>query len=198
MNFDSININKEHKHLGQLKSLFIKYRSVIRFTVVFLSVYVALSFTYKIYLDYSINTEPYPDYITNLVANQSIYIFSALDYRAKVVNHPDEASLKLIINNKFVARVVEGCNSVSVIILFISFVIAFSEKFRSTLFFIIAGSTLLYSVNLIRIVVLSIGLYYYPWRRDILHTVIFPLIIYGMVFILWMLWINHFASNSKK
>lgn len=183
--------------MEKVRDLFVKYRSVIHFTVVFLSVYIALSVSYKLYLDYSQDQQPYPDFITNRVANQSLYIFAALDYRAEVLNHPDEPSLKLIINDKFVARVLEGCNSISIIILFISFVIAFAERFKSTLFFIIAGSTLLYSVNLIRIVVLSIGLFYYPWRRDIIHTVIFPLIIYGMVFLLWMLWINHFASNKK-
>lgn len=198
MNFDSLNINKPAGLLGQIKDLFIKYKSVIRFTVVFLSVYVVLSFSYKLYLDYSKGKEPYPDYITHLVANQSLSMFSALDYRAEALKNPTEPSLKLVLNGKFVARVVEGCNSVSVIILFVSFVIAFAERFRSTLFFIIGGSALLYSVNLVRIVVLSIGLYYYPWRRDILHTVIFPLIIYGMVFLLWMLWINHFASEKKR
>lgn len=165
----------------------------------FLSVYFFLSLLYKFYLDYSAeNPKYYPDFITNLVANQSKQIFSALDYRTQVVNHPDEPSLKLILNGKFVARVVEGCNSVSIIILFVSFVIAFAERVRITLLFILAGSALLYTVNLLRIVVLSIGLFYYPWRRDILHTVIFPLIIYGMVLLLWMLWINHYSTNKQR
>ena len=48
------------------------------------------------------------------------------------------------------------------------------------------------------IVFLSVGLYYYPWRREILHTVIFPLIIYGMVFLLWMFWVNRYALKYKK
>ena len=79
-----------------------------------------------------------------------------------------------------------------------SFVIAFSGKFKTTLFYLLAGSTLLYVVNLIRIVILSIGLYHYPWRREILHTVIFPAIIYGMVFVLWMFWVNRFSNLKAK
>jgi uncharacterized SAM-binding protein YcdF (DUF218 family) len=47
-------------------------------------------------------------------------------------------------------------------------------------------------------VILSIGLYHYPWRREILHTVIFPLIIYGLVFLLWMFWVNRFAALKNK
>lgn len=184
--------------MGQLKDLLIKYKSVVKFILTFLSVYLVLSISYKLYLDYSIGGKYYPDFITNLVANQSKALFAALDYRAQAINHPNEPSLMLIVNEKYVARVVEGCNSVSVIILFISFVIAFAERFKPTLFFIISGCAILYSINLIRIVVLSVGLYHYPWRKDILHTVIFPLIIYGTMFLLWMLWINHFSNSKKK
>ena len=48
-----------------------------------------------------------------------------------------------------------------------------------------------------RIVILSACLYHYPWRREILHTVIFPIVIYGTVFILWMIWVNKFAKKKK-
>lgn len=180
-----------------MKDLIVKYRSVIKFILTFLLVYSVLSFSYKLYLDYSDGSKFYPDYMTNLVAKQSESLSQTFGYEAQVLKHPDEPSMKLIINKKFVARVVEGCNSVSIIILFISFILAFADKFRTTFLYILAGSVLIYVVNLFRIVILSIGLYHYPWRREELHTVIFPLIIYGMVFLLWMLWVNRF-SNLKK
>jgi exosortase family protein XrtF len=160
-------------------------------------VYFVLTLAYKFYLDFSDGSKFYPDYLTNLVAKQSNSLIQAFDYNATIAKHTEEPSMKLIINDKFVARVVEGCNSISVIILFISFIIAFAGKFKTTLLYILAGSTLIYAVNLIRIVILSIGLYHYPWRREILHTVIFPLIIYGMVFLLWMFWVNRFAKLKK-
>jgi exosortase family protein XrtF len=150
-----------------------------------------------LYLDYSDGSKYYPDYLTNLVAKQSESLLHTFGYDAKIAKHPDEPSMKLIIKNKFVARVVEGCNSISVIILFISFMIAFAEKFKTTFLYILAGSVLIYVVNLFRIVILSVGLYHYPWRREELHTVIFPLIIYGMVFLLWMFWVNRFTRQKK-
>ena len=181
-----------------LKKLFVKYRSVIKFILTFLSVYFILTFSYKIYLDLSDGTKFYPDYVTNLTARQSELLIDALGYESEVVPHESEPSMKLIINNKFVARVIEGCNSVSIIILFISFIIAFRDKPKSTAIYLLAGSVLLYSINLIRIVILSVGLYHYPWRREILHTVIFPLIIYGMVFMLWMLWVRRFTISRLQ
>lgn len=161
-------------------------------------VYGVLTFAYMLYLDYSDGSVYYPDYFTNLVAKQSDDLLHAFGYDSHIAKHPHEPSMKLIINGKFVARVVEGCNSISIIILFISFVIAFAGKFKTTLFYILAGSVLIYVVNLFRIVILTVGLYHYPWRREELHTVIFPLIIYGMVFLLWMFWVNRFSNLTTS
>lgn len=180
-----------------MKALFLKYKSVVKFILTFLTVYFVLTLVYKFYLDFSDGSKYYPDYFTNLVAKQSNMLLHAVGYDARIAPHPDEPSMKLIINDKFVARVVEGCNSISVIILFISFIVAFSGRFKATFLYILSGSVLIYIVNLVRIVILSIGLYNYPWRREILHTVIFPLIIYGMVFLLWMFWVNRFSKLEK-
>lgn len=181
-----------------MKALLLKYNSVVKFILTFLTVYVVLTMSYKLYLDFSDGSKYYPDYLTNLVAKQSESLIRALGYDAVIVPHPNEPSMKLLVNSKFVARVVEGCNSISVIILFISFILAFAGKFKTTVIYILAGSVLIYVVNLIRIAILSIGLYNYPWREDVLHTVIFPMVIYGLVFLLWMFWVNRFSKNKKQ
>ena len=181
-----------------MKALLTKYKLVIRFIITFSLVYAVLSIGYKLYLDYSDGSQHYPDYFTNKVAQQSHAVLNAVGYETVIQKHPNEPSMMVIIKDKYIARVIEGCNSISIIILFISFVIAFSDKLKQTFLFILAGSVLIYAVNLIRIVILSIGLYHYPWRRELLHTVIFPLIIYGMVFLLWMFWVNHFSKQKKK
>jgi exosortase family protein XrtF len=181
-----------------LKELFIKYKPVIKFILTFLLVYTIFSACYKMYLDYSEDSKFYPDYVTNLVAKQSQSLLETLGFEAQITPHPNEASMKLIINKKFVARIIEGCNSISVIILFVSFIIAFAVRLKTTLLYLLFGSVLIYIVNLFRVVILSIGLYNYPWRREILHSVIFPLIIYGLVFLLWMFWVNRFANLKPK
>lgn len=178
--------------------IFQKYRLVIKFIITFLLVYGIGSGIYKFYLDFSDGSQFYPDYLTNLVAKQSSAIINSFGYPTEIEPHKLEPSMKLIVNNKFVARVVEGCNSVSVIILFVSFVLAFAGSFKATFFYVLAGSSLIYAVNLIRIAILSIGLYKYPWRSELLHTVIFPLIIYGLVFLLWMVWVHYYSRQQKS
>lgn len=181
-----------------MKSLFIKYKSVIQFILTFLLVYICLSLIYKFYLNFSQGLENYPDYITQLVAFQSQDLLNTLGYKTEVIKHTLEPSMKLIINGQYLARIIEGCNAVSVIILFISFVVAFSGKFKTTLFFLLSGCVIIYAVNLIRIVILSLGIYHYPEYSDILHSVVFPAIIYGIVFLLWMLWVNRFSNIGKN
>lgn len=178
--------------------LFVKYKSVIKFIIVFLIVYISLSFAYKLYLQYSDGSKFYPDYFTNLVAKQTESLLSSIGYNVKVLPHPDEPSMKVILNNQYLARVIEGCNAISVIILFVSFIVAFSGKLKTTFFYILSGSVLIYTVNLLRIVFLTMGLYHYPDYEAVLHAVVFPSIIYGLVFLLWVFWVNRFSKLKKN
>ncbi|HMQ44451.1 MAG TPA: exosortase family protein XrtF [Mariniflexile sp.] len=180
-----------------MKELLIKYRLVVKFILTFLVVYMVLSVFYKFYLQFSDGSKFYPDYITHLVAKQSEALLDALGYRAQVLPHPDEPSMKLLVNGKYLARVIEGCNAISVIVLFVSFIAAFSARFKTTFIYMLAGSVLIYTVNLARIVLLTLGLYHYPEQEHLLHTVVFPAIIYGMVFLLWVVWVNRFSKISR-
>jgi hypothetical protein len=47
----------------------------------------------------------------------------------------EETFIKLIYNHKYVARIIEGCNAISIIILFISFVVSFSGKLNQHFLF---------------------------------------------------------------
>ncbi|WP_052143721.1 exosortase family protein XrtF [Wocania ichthyoenteri] len=181
-----------------MKELFIKYKTVVKFILTFLLVYVLFSGLYHFYLEVSEGLKYYPDYLTHLVAKQTETLLNTFGYNTQILPHPDEPSMKVIVNGNYLARVIEGCNAVSVIILFMAFIIAFSGKLKTTLFFILSGSVLIYAVNLFRIAILCMALYNYPEYESVLHGVVFPAIIYGMVFLLWFFWVNRFSSLKKK
>jgi exosortase family protein XrtF len=71
--------------------------------------------------------------------------------------------IKLIYNHKYVARIIEGCNAISIIILFISFVVSFSGK-KTNITFIFGGSVLVYVLNVMRIAMLSVLMYHFPGK----------------------------------
>ena len=86
----------------------------------------------------------------------------------------------------------------SVMLLFVSFILAFAQKLKETLLFMFAGLALIYTVNIFRIALLTIGIYKWPQHQEVLHQIIFPMIIYGMVFLLWLLWIRKITLNQKS
>ncbi len=136
--------------------------------------------------------------ITENVAKQSEKLITFFGYDAETLQHPKELSFKLFVEKKYVARVIEGCNSISVIILFLAFIIAFSGKTITTILFGVIGSVLIYYINIVRIAILSIGLYKYPKQESLLHDLIFPAIIYGFVVVLWLIWIKKYAYSINK
>ena len=182
-----------------MKNYFIQYRPFLLFLVKFFSVYFVLTFSYKYYLNHFDSAFLFQvDGFTQLVANQVNYVLMFLGYDSSIVSHTNEASIKLILNQIFVARVVEGCNALSVMILFAAFIVAFSGRWIHTILFIIVGCLLIHILNVVRIVMLSIALLQYPEQEHLLHGVVFPLFIYGVVFGLWVIWVNKFSLHVRK
>lgn len=172
-----------------------KYAAVLRFLFTFLGVYLLLALLYNFYLNSNIDAGYHPDFLTQLVGLQSGALVEAMGYQTQVHSGHPEASMHLFVNGKFVARIIEGCNAASIIILFVSFMIAFAGKFGTTLLYAFAGSVIIYATNILRIGLMAIGIYEYPGQAHFLHTIAFPLVIYGMVFLLWIVWV---ALYSKQ
>ncbi len=137
-----------------------------------------------------------PDFITNLVAKQSSSLLKGVGYEAAVAPHEAQPTMKLFVEGQYLARIIEGCNAMSIIILFIAFVVAFGQGIKKTTLFILGGAVLIYGVNIIRIAILAIMLYHYPQYDSVLHSVVFPGIIYGMVFLLWMVWVRGLKQTA--
>ncbi len=163
----------------------------------FLGSYLVFTLIYNLYLEFFRSPVYYPDYFTHLVAKQSEALISSFGYNAQILPHQSELSMKLIVNDVYLARIVEGCNAISIIILFASFVLSFFGKLKLTLLYLLAGAVIIYAMNIIRIAILAIGIYEYPGYTDFLHSIIFPLIIYGTVFILWLIWVRIYSQKHS-
>lgn len=172
---------------------------IVIFLIKFFGTYALLSFLYSVYLN---NTQKTTKIfacapITEVVANQSVFLLNSVGYNAKIEQHSAELSMKLVLNNVYILRVIEGCNAVSIIILFISFIISFSEKLLTTVLYIVFGTVIIYAINVIRIAIIAIALYEYPVYQELLHNIIFPAIIYGTTFLLWFFWVKNFSRLKQ-
>lgn len=164
----------------------------------FLLTYLLLTFVYESYLSQFDVKKFEVDGFTQLVAKQSKDVLVLFNYDASIMQSTKEPGMNLFYNQKMIARIIEGCNGLSVIILFISFVIAFSGKIKPTVLYVIGGSLLIHILNVIRISLLCLLMYYFPKQQHVLHGVVFPLFIYGVVFILWIIWVNKFSLYATK
>ncbi len=164
----------------------------------FLLTYLLLTFVYQSYLGQFDVKKNETDSFTKLVAQQTEDVLLFFNCDVKTLPNSKEPAVNIYYNQKPMARIIEGCNALSVIILFISFIIAFSGKIKPTILYIIAGSILIHILNVSRIALLCILMYYYPKQQHLLHGVLFPLFIYGVVFVLWIIWVNKFSKYAKK
>lgn len=180
-----------------MKDILQKYKTVIRFVVLFIGSYLILSLVYALYLKWSANGAYFPDFFTHFVARQSAAILGYFGYEPVMREMPSAGGMYITIRG-FSVNIVEGCNAISVIILFISFVLSFAQSFKKTLLFLIAGMVLIYIVNLFRIAILAVALYKYPQYQEVLHGVVFPAIIYGMVFLLWIIWVRTIKPKEQS
>lgn len=181
-----------------MRKFFKRYITVIRFVVLFLGSYFLLAVLYALYLKWAAGSVYFPDPVTHLVARQSAAVLESFGYSVQLMADSLQKGMLLTINNQYTVNIVEGCNAVSVIILFVAFVLSFAQQFKKTVLFLLAGAVLIYVVNILRIAFLVVALYKYPEYQDFLHSVIFPGIIYGMVVLLWMAWVWKLSPKSAQ
>jgi exosortase family protein XrtF len=181
-----------------LKKYLNQYKPFLSFLLKFFLSYIVLTSLYQFYLNSFDSASLEIDSITEIVSVQTQQTIELFNYNSHLEPHPKQNSNMLFVEGKKVARVVEGCNAISVIILFISFVIAFKGNWKKTVLFILFGSLLIYVLNVIRIALIAIALYHYPEQEHLLHGVVFPLFIYGVVFLLWVIWVNKFSVYATQ
>ena len=188
--------------MSSIKTTLTKNKAVIRFLLVFFGTYALLAAIYHLYLYVSVPSALYyPDFITHIVALQSEELIGFFGYDSFIFPsnlYTDDAplSMRIGIDGKTIVQVVEGCNAVSVIILFLSFILAFYSGLKKTLLYIIAGATIVYALNVLRIALLTIGIFHYPSYTEFMHGTLFPLFIYGVVFLLWVIWVKNYEVKK--
>lgn len=173
-----------------MREFILKYKRVLIFLTVFTFCYTCLYLSYVCFLRYS-STH---DVFTKLVSQQSVSLLNQLNYNATI--HINLDYIGVFINDNLIAGITEGCNAISIMILFIAFIVAFSKSLKETVLFVLFGLLFIYLMNILRIVILIICLYHFPKYSEPLHSIVFPAIIYSSVFILWMFWIRSFKKTT--
>lgn len=177
-----------------MREFILKYKRVLKFLMVFAFCYISLYILYVLFLKYNSS----PDVFTQLVSKQTVVILNQLNYNTVAHLNTDYNHIGLHINDILVAGIAEGCNAISIMILFIAFIVAFAKSFKKTALFIFIGLFFIHIMNISRIVILIICLYHFPEYSEPLHSIVFPAMIYSSVFLLWMYWVKSFKKTTNN
>lgn len=169
------------------------FKPVLGILLRFIIIYLVLLFTYQFYLN-SFKAQGLDPY-SRAIAEQVSFIQNKLNFPTLLFDDVSHEQVHFYVKKEYVTRMVEGCNAVSVIILFVSFVFAF-YKGAKTFVFVAVGLLALHVMNVFRIVGLNIVTRDYPEYNKLAHDYLFPAVIYGSVVALWLVWIKFFALKK--
>src|SRR5690554_5911411 len=104
-----------------MKKYLVTYRPFLRFLLVFFVSYGVLSLLYNQYLSLYENEKFPVDPFTEQLSYQVKYVSNTFGGQTEIYKFEGEKWTRVFYIDRYVARVVEGCNALSVMILFASF-----------------------------------------------------------------------------
>lgn len=171
------------------------FKPILGILLRFVIIYLLLLLAYQCYLNYFISQglDPY----SRFIAQQVVSLQNYWGYPSALYDDIAYQQMWFFVKGKYVTRMVEGCNAISVIILFLSFVFAF-YKGKKTFVYVILGTLFLSIINIVRVVGLNIINSDYINHNKTFHDYIFPSMVYGSVILLWLIWIKFFALKNEN
>ncbi|GAA5036807.1 exosortase/archaeosortase family protein [Marivirga lumbricoides] len=173
-------------------SIYQDFKPSILFLAKFIGLYIVLNVLYGFYLELS---KGEADLMTRWVTEQSAEILSWYNNGISTGPKDDLKSVYIFKGERAVLSVYEGCNGLNVMIIFISFLMAYGTISKKMFWFIPAGLLTIHLFNLARIVLLYHVTLSMPDFLYFSHKYLFTAFIYIAVFLSWALWI--FKINDK-
>lgn len=168
-------------------------KPVIILLLRFFGIYFGMTAAYQFYLNQYDDVAADP--ITRVVAKQSAFCLNSMNYSTEMVDDIEQKGIIFKFNELMPTIVVEGCNAISVMILFLAFIFTFYQGAK-TFYFAFGGLIFLYFTNIFRIAIINVVFLEFPKYFKHSHDYLFPAIIYGGVVLLWIIWIKFFVSKK--
>ncbi len=187
-----------------------EFKPAIMFLVKFLVSFVSLSLLYSFVYLKPYKAAKYPDPMTRWVTDQSVWSLNLLNFNAHAEIKPKDGDIEetakgmfktdesvyILYGEKDTVRVVEGCNGLAVMILFLAFIVAFAGPWQRKVWFIILGIIIIHLANIFRISLLSYISTQFELSDYKIQKHLFTTFIYLFVFGLWYWWVN--SINAAK
>ena len=105
---------------------------------------------------------------------------------------------RVLSTNGFTVRVLNGCNGLEAMCIYLAAVLAYPATLRAKLWAVAIGFPLIQAVNLLRIVGLTLVGLYLPTFFQEAHIFVAQALIIFMVGALWLVWIERYAPSPPS
>lgn len=181
------------------------FKPTILFLAKFFGFYLVLSVAYGVYIkQYDTAQPPKVDPITRYVALHCGAFSSWLGYQVTMVDNdhlrqktlPERTYDSLWLNEDYALSVEEGCNGINIMIIYISFIIAFGGSAVRMLWFIPLGIIFIHLANIGRLFLLSyLNVSWSAEAYHFFHKYGFTAVLYLAILILWYIWVMHLSKR---
>jgi exosortase family protein XrtF len=154
-------------------------------------IYLFWFLTYEFYIIPKTNLDE--KVISNIVdiSEMILRFFSHETYASK-----DDLNMQMIgVDGAHPVWIGRPCNGIAVMAIFTIFILVFPGKVKNKVWFIPSGLLIIHIVNVLRVCALASISYYKPNYLYFNHTYTFTILIYGIIFLLWMVWVNRFSKS---
>lgn len=131
-------------------------------------------------------------WLTNLVIQGTVIGLNVLGYATS-----GEGSL-IYIDNQPVVLVADACNGLELFALYAGFLLCFPGPIRYKTFFIPVGIGVVFFVNVLREIVLSLNYKFFQQTFEFNHKYTYVFVVYGVVFFIWRYWLNRYSAIAKS
>lgn len=132
------------------------------------------------------------NFIINHLVATTLYLLKFLGYTTFVYEHTFGIDGS---NGVFIGT---PCNGLELMALFVGFVLIFSGSWKNKLWFIPLGIVIIHLMNIVRLLILTIIAKIAPETLDFNHKYTFTVLLYVLVFLGWVIWVNKFALKTNK
>lgn len=173
-----------------------EFKPILIFILKFVVVWLVLVGIYNIYLS-NYHSENKPDPYSQTVASWTVSCLNLAGFDATYKDDETRPWTWILMNGERTSYINEGCNAVSIMIIFVAFIVAFSTTWKQTLLYILGGLIVIQIMNVVRIAILNYIFGHHHEYGKMAHDYLFPAIIYGTIVILWIVWVKFFALKPK-
>lgn len=132
-------------------------------------------------------------FVTNSLLNLSTGILNFFGYEASY----SYANFFLYIKGVPVILIGNVCNGLDLMYLLVILIWCYPIGLIHKIWFSVVGVLVLHFINLVRVICLTLNYWHFRQSFEFNHKYLFVVIVYGLMFLLWYMWVAKFGRTKK-